>query len=269
MDDVRGRTAFVTGAGQGIGLGIAKALRRAGAKVAMVDLDEQRLEAAAELDQGDDVATFVLDVRDRVAFGRVADAVEERLGPVSLLFNNAGVAGAVPAREMTYEHWDWVLGVNVHGVVNGVQTFVPRMIERGLGGYLVNTASGAGLVGYVTNFLYVTSKFAVVGLSEALQPELAQHGIGVSVLCPGPVATNIVENTDRLKPASVASLDEHARSMVHQMLQAGTSPDAVGEMVLAAMAAGRLYIHTDNVMEAPIKHRTQLLLDALPSALQA
>jgi short-subunit dehydrogenase len=139
------------------------------------------------------------------------------------------------------------------------------MIERGTGGYLVNTASGAGLVGIGGHFLYATSKFAVVGLSESLYLPLAAHGIGVSVLCPGPVATNIIANSEHREPRPREGALDGARTT----LEAGMPPDAVGQMVLDAMAEGRLYIHTDDVMEHPIKVRTKLLLDALPSVLGA
>src|SRR5688500_2483280 len=129
---------------------------------------------------------------------------------------------------MTYEDWDWVLGVNVGGVVNGVQTFLPRMIERGSGGYLVDTASGAGLVGIGGNFPYATSKFAVVGLSESLYLPLAAHGIGVSVLCPGPVATNIIANSELREPRPRAGALDGARTF----LENGVPPGTVGQMVL-------------------------------------
>jgi NAD(P)-dependent dehydrogenase (short-subunit alcohol dehydrogenase family) len=274
VEQFDGRVAFVTGGAQGIGLGIARALSAAGAKVAIADVDSAGLAAAEqELSGRTDAMAVTLDVRDRDAYARVADAVESRLGPVTLLFNNAGVAGGVAVAQMSYQSWDWVMGINVQGVYNGVQTFVPRMIERGRGGYVVNTASGAGLVATASGFLYTTSKFAVVGLSEALNLELAHHGIGVSVLCPGPVATKIFRNTAALnpdRPAAPPSPDLARRlAAVEAFLAAGTPPDAVGEMVLAAMRAGRLHIYTDDMMEPLIRRRTEQLLAALPRVLQA
>ena len=270
VDDITGQVAFVTGGAQGIGLGIARALAAAGAKVAIADVNEEALRAAErELGGTTDVVAVTLDVRDRDAYAGVADRVEADLGPVSLLCNNAGVAGSTSVSRMSYQSWDWVIGVNLHGVYNGIQTFVPRMIERDDGGYVVNTASGAGLVGGNSGFLYATSKFGVVGLSEALHVELQRHRIGVSVLCPGPVATDIITNTADLRPTddvpSAAVTEALARSS--KWLAAGTPPDDVGVMVLDAMRAGRLYIHTDDVMAGLIEQRTRLLLDALPSAL--
>ena len=196
MERIDGKTAFITGGARGIGLGIARAFAHEGAKLALVDIDEAALNAArTELSGHTSVETFVLDVRDREAYARVADETEARLGPVSILCNNAGVAGGAGVTHMTYAQWDWVLGINLNGVINGIQTFVPRMIERKIPAHVVNTASAAGLVGERSNLLYSTSKFAVVGLSEALRPELDRFGIGVSVLCPGPVNTSIIPNT--------------------------------------------------------------------------
>jgi NAD(P)-dependent dehydrogenase (short-subunit alcohol dehydrogenase family) len=266
MKDLTGKTAFITGGAQGIGLGIARALAREGTRLALVDVDADALRAAhAELSELTDVETVELDVRDRARYTAAADQVEQRLGPVSLLFNNAGVAGGVAAAEMTYEMWDWVLGVNVNGVVNGIQTFVPRMIDRGGDAHIVNTASGAGLVGFGSGFLYATSKFAVVGMSEALRMELPRHGIGVSVLCPGPVATGIIDNTANLRPDGEAQpSSESAIAKSKRFLEHGTPADVVGEMVLAAIRADQLYIHTDGLSEEPIKRRTKALLDAIP-----
>lgn len=268
MDSLAGRTAFITGGAQGIGLGIARALAREGVRVALADINEVAIAGAREeLAEVTETAVFALDVRERDRYAEVADKAEAQLGPVSLLFNNAGIIGSVSPAQMTYEMWDWVLGINLNGVVNGLQTFIPRIIERGSGGYVVNTASVAGLVAGGSGFLYTTSKYAVVGMSESLHLELAHHNIGVSVLCPGPVATHIVDNTAQLRPAGsrppsarvAAKLDAGRASLKH-----GTSPDAVGDMVVAAIKANQLYIYTDTVMGPAIKWRTQVLLDALP-----
>lgn len=274
MTDVKGRTAFITGGANGIGLGIARAFARAGAKLALADRDVAALERArAELREVTPVETVELDVRDRDAYARAADTVERKLGPVSLLFNNAGVAGGAPARELTYELWDWAIGINLHGVIHGIQTFLPRMAARGAGGHIVNTASGAGLAATTAGVLYSTAKFAVVGMSETLQLELAGIGIGVSVLCPGPVATDIVARTAVTQPASSEPLSDEERArraatldMATRMLQQGVSPDRVGEMVLEAVLANRLYIHTDRIMAPLIEARAKALLDALPPA---
>jgi NAD(P)-dependent dehydrogenase (short-subunit alcohol dehydrogenase family) len=273
MTDIKGRTAFITGGANGIGLGIARSFARAGAKLALVDVDAAALaRAKAELRDIIPVETFQLDVRDRDAYAATAEAAERALGPVSLLFNNAGVAGGAPAWKLTYELWDWMIGINLNGVINGVQTFLRKMVERGQGGHIVNTASGAGLAATSSGVLYTTAKFAVVGMSETLNAELASTGIGVSVLCPGPVATDIVQRSADSAPTSGLSLSEEEQrrgrerlALASQMLQQGTGIDAVGEMVLKAVQENRLYIHTDRVMEQAIKVRAAALLDAMPS----
>lgn len=264
MTEVAGRTAFITGGANGIGLGIARAFAGAGAKVALVDLDAEALHRAeAELRGTTEVDVHVLDVRNRESYARVADAVEAKLGPVSLLFNNAGVAGHAPATKITYDLWDWSTGINLGGVINGVQTFLPRMAERGGGGHIVNTASGAGLVAMGSGVLYHTSKFAVVGMSEALRGELARIDIGVSVLCPGPVATDILARTRAAQPREDGAIDTLGR--MTNALANGVPPDAVGHMVLDAVRANRLYIYTDRIMKGPIEARTAALLEAIPA----
>ncbi|MFZ0245442.1 MAG: SDR family NAD(P)-dependent oxidoreductase [Candidatus Binatus sp.] len=272
MDRVDGKTAFITGGARGIGLGIARAFARSGAKLALADLDQASLVTAkSELSDLTTVETFKLDVRDRSAYARVADETESRLGPVSILCNNAGVAGDQHVTRLTYEYWDWVIGINLHGVINGIQTFLPRMLNRGGGGHIVNTASGAGLAATSSGLLYTTSKFAVVGLSESLRNALEPFKIGVSVLCPGPVNTKIISNSRETQPptqvtAEEAKVFETIITQVNAVLAAGVDPDEVGEMVLAAVKANRLYIHTDRIMAGLIEARTRMLLDAMPPA---
>jgi NAD(P)-dependent dehydrogenase (short-subunit alcohol dehydrogenase family) len=272
MTNITNRIAFITGGGNGIGLGIARSLARAGAKLALVDLDADALERAkAELSAVTEVFTAVLDVRDRSAYERVADEAEAKLGPVSILVNNAGVAGGAPAARLTYELWDWGMGINLDGVINGVQTFLPRIVERGAGGHIVNTASGAGLYTGAGNVLYSTAKFAVVGMSEALGAELEHQGIGVTVLCPGPVATDIIARTRAAQPKVTKSMSAEQRSAAfarneeaRKALANGVRPDAVGDMVLAAIRENRLYVHTDRTSAGPIAARSKALLDAMP-----
>ncbi|MFI6044288.1 SDR family oxidoreductase [Nocardia sp. NPDC051321] len=274
MDDLNGRTAFITGGARGIGLGIARACARAGTTLALVDIDEEALaHAKTELSGLTRTETYVLDVRDRQAYTRIADRVESELGTVSLLFNNAGVYDGISPAKMNYALWDWMMGVNVGGVYNGLQTFIPRMIEQDGDCYIVNTASAAGLATVGTGFLYHASKYAVVGLSESLRAELARFGIGVSVLCPGPVATDIVHNTQRLRPEHAPTHSQGGAAVLeraHESLNSlGISIDAVGQMVLDAIRENRLYIHTDEAVAAAVKARTEALLSALPSVLDA
>lgn len=255
--------ALVTGGAQGIGLGIARALTAEGARVAILDVEpEPMAQAAAELS----CATYELDVRDRDRWREVVDDIEATLGPVGILCNNAGVGGGASVTAMTYELWDWVMGVNVGGVINGIQTVVPRMVERGRG-HVVNTASGAGLVPGGGGFMYGTSKYAVVGLSENMRPDLAKRGVGMSVLCPGPVATDIITRSETGRPDRRPLGDEQRAQLQRTadwLKRKGTPPDAVGWMVVNGIKANALYIHTDRVVEEGIQKRTRRILDSLP-----
>jgi NAD(P)-dependent dehydrogenase (short-subunit alcohol dehydrogenase family) len=255
--DIATATVFITGGAQGIGLGIARAFAGAGAKLALVDIDTERLEnTRKELAERTDVATFPLDVRDRTAFGQVADAVEEQLGPVTVVVNNAGVGTTEPFRELDFDKWDYVLGVNLNGAVNGVQTFLPRLLERGGPGHIVNVASGAGLISS-QRVTYVTSKFAVVGMSESLAqvPDLSERGIGVTVVCPGFVNTDVIANS---------AGGEAKEEFVHLFREFGLSIDVVGEQVLQGVREDRLYVLTDRITEQRLTARTQHLLGSLP-----
>ncbi|PRY39816.1 SDR family oxidoreductase [Umezawaea tangerina] len=264
MREWDGAVAFITGGAQGIGLGIARALGKRGVRLAVVDIDEEALgRCGDELGEVGEVEVYRLDVRDRAAFASVADEVEGRFGGVDLLFNNAGVVPYSAVSELGYEKWDLALGINVVGVVNGIQTFLPRMIGRGRGGYVVNTASGAGLVADA-NVLYVTTKFAVVGLSESLRLALEGHGIDVSVLCPGPVDTGIVRNTRALDESAFTGLSDSAVQGVEAFLKSGVSIDEVGEMVVAGMEARSAWIHTDAVVRTHVEQRMTAILDSIP-----
>ena len=265
MQEIAGRTVLVTGGAQGIGLGIAHAFAGAGARIALVDVDTAELaEAARGLAAVTDVVTHVLDVQDRDGFARVADAVEAELGPIAVLCNNAGIAGIGMAASLTYERWDQVLGINLGGVVNGVQTILPRLLARGGPGHIVNVASGAGLVA-TTSVLYATSKFAVVGLSESLRqdPELQQRRIGVTVVCPSFVRTRIVENSLRAAGLDRTS-DPRLEAGDAALQQYGLPAEVVGQQVLEAVRQERPYVLTDRMMGGLIEERTRAILAALP-----
>ena len=266
MNDLRGKVAFITGGAQGIGLGMARALKQEGAVLVLVDIDDAAL-AAARDELGAHV--FNLDVRDREAYASVVDEVEATVGPIAILCNNAGVGGGASVTQMTYEMWDWVLGVNCGGVVNGIQTIVPRMVERGEG-HVVNTASGAGLVSTDgTGFMYNMSKYAVVGLSECIRHDLDKRGVGVSVLCPGPVATDIFEHTEAGRPDKRELTNKQRESFERTsswLKSKGTPPDAVGHMVVDAILANALYIHTDRAVEHAVLKRAERIVAAMPEA---
>jgi NAD(P)-dependent dehydrogenase (short-subunit alcohol dehydrogenase family) len=274
--EIADRTLFVTGGARGIGLGTAKAFARQGARVVITDIDENALEEARrQLGQIGPARAYMLDVRDRAAFASTVEEAERELGEIDILFNNAGVAGGAHVKRMTYEYWDWVMGINTGGVINGIQTVVPGMLRRGRG-YVINTASGAGLVAVKSSLMYSTSKSAVVGLSEALAMDLEPYGIGVSVLCPGFVATDILRSTRQTRPVSTASPAENTaeEKAVHETdvmqkadrLSKGVSPDHVGELVLKGVLKGQTHIFTDTILRRLILERNERILEALEVA---
>ena len=246
MREVEGKTAFITGGGSGVGLGMSKAFIAAGMRVAIVDIREDHLEAAtAEL--GDRAYPIRLDVTDREAFARAADEAERVLGNVHVLCNNAGINLFNDITEATYQDWDWVLGVNLGGVVNGVVTFVPRIKAHGEGGHVVNTASMAAFVAGPGAGIYTTAKFAVHGLSDALRWSLLPHGIGVSMVCPGLVKSKIYES-DLVRPAElstdVAPADPEFMRILPGLHEAGMDPDDIGQKVLRAIRRNDFYVFT-------------------------
>lgn len=247
MTELAGRTAFVTGGANGIGLGLASALLDEGCNVAIADIRPESIEQAVSTLGSDHVIGIELDVRSREGMAAAADEAEAALGPVSLLFNNAGVNLFQTIEMSSYDDWDWVLGVNLHGAINGVVTFVPRMVERGEGGHVINTASMAAFLASPVPGIYNCSKFAVRGLSESLCYSLAAHGIGVSLLCPGLVNSSIYAS-DQVRPAELRSqITETDHAFVDQLArvhQAGMTPVEVATKVIDAIRANRFYIFT-------------------------
>jgi NAD(P)-dependent dehydrogenase (short-subunit alcohol dehydrogenase family) len=246
MQDVEGKVAFITGGGSGVGLGMAKTFVGAGMKVAIADIREDHLEAAtAEL--GGDALAIRLDVTDRKAFARAADETERALGNVHIVCNNAGINLFNDISEATYQDWDWVLGVNLGGVVNGVVTFVPRIKARGEGGHVVNTASMAAFIAGPGAGIYTTAKFAVHGLSDALRWSLLPHGIGVSMVCPGLVKSKIYES-DLIRPAELSTdvtpADAEFMRILPDLHEAGMDPQEIGEKVLRAIRRNDFYVFT-------------------------
>jgi NAD(P)-dependent dehydrogenase (short-subunit alcohol dehydrogenase family) len=246
MRDVEGKVAFITGGGSGVGLGIATAFLGAGMRVAIADIREDHLEAAtAKL--GGDVLAIRLDVTDRKAFARAADETERALGNVHIVCNNAGINLFNDISEATYQDWDWVIGVNLGGVVNGVVTFVPRIKAHGEGGHVVNTASMAAFIAGPGAGIYTTTKFAVHGLSDALRWSLLPHGIGVSMVCPGLVKSKIYES-DLIRPAELSTdvtpADAEFMRILPDLHEAGMDPEEIGEKVLRAIRRNDFYVFT-------------------------
>ncbi|MAF49637.1 MAG: SDR family NAD(P)-dependent oxidoreductase [Rhodospirillales bacterium] len=266
MDDLTGKCAFVTGGASGIGFGMAEALAGAGMKVVIADIEANALEqAAAKLkSSGAAVHAIQLDVTDRAAMESAAADAEEAFGAVDVVCNNAGVCWRGFMTDASYDDWDWVLGVNLGGVVNGIRTFVPRLIARGEGGHVVNTASMAGLMASPGNSVYCTSKFAVVGLSEGLRKELAPKGIGVTVLCPAAVNTNI-NRAERNRPAELgdtsAAMDAEALHLLDRSFLGGTDPRDLGAMVEDAIRRDLPYVIPHQEYKGAFRGKVDGILD--------
>jgi len=265
MKDVAGRTAFVTGAGSGIGLGIATALSQAGVKVMLCDIEEEALAKAVEglkTRTNADVEGVRADVSLKQELQAAADATVARYGKIHILVNNAGVGGGGSYGEWTDAGWNWTLGVNLMSVVWGIEIFGPLIEAHGEGGQIVSTASVAGLISG-GNPIYAVSKYGVVALSEGLRTVLAPRGIGVSVLCPGVIRTQIM-NSRRNVPQRFAGAvgtppAEGPRAELVKAFQErinnGIDPLYVGELVREGIENDWPYIFTDTEFEPVIDNR--------------
>jgi NAD(P)-dependent dehydrogenase (short-subunit alcohol dehydrogenase family) len=236
--DLSGKVAVVTGAARGIGRATALRLAQAGAKVAGCDVDATELEAtlarcrAAGAPQ---VLGDAVDVSDAGAMQRFAERVERELGPSYCLVNNAGVGVAARFFDTEPEDWDWLLRVNLWGVIHGVRAFAPLMRQRGQG-RIVNVASASGYCNLPDLAAYGTTKYAVLGLSEALRAELLPFGVKVSVVCPGVVATSIVEGA-RIRGVADVEAERIALSDLYR--RRGHAPEIVAEAIAGAVKSGK------------------------------
>jgi NAD(P)-dependent dehydrogenase (short-subunit alcohol dehydrogenase family) len=271
IESLDGRVAVVTGGASGIGRGIAAELAGRGVSVAIADLHEGRIEeTTAELqDLGAAVIGMRCDVSRDEDVTRFRDAVLEHFGQVDLLCNNAGVSVLGPPWSVELADWEWILQINVLGLVRGVRAFVPAMVERG-SGHVVNTASIAGTWAYTWDCApYITSKFAAYGYSEVLARSLRPLGVGVSVLCPGLVLTNIGENV------RVSGVPEDRASewgYFPEEMMVPVTPAEVGSLVADAVQAGTFAIFTHasdaerfRTWRADIEGELTSVIDASPS----
>lgn len=245
MIDFKGRVAFVTGGANGVGIGIVRALLAEGAKVCIADIRQDAIDAALASLDNREVMGVQVNVADRAAMADARAKVEAEFGVVTLLFNNAGINLFQTIEESSFSDWDWVMGVNLHGPINGVMTFVQPMIDHGQGGYIVNTASMAGWLASGSPGIYNTTKFAVRGLSESLRCSLAPKGIGVSCVCPGLVKSYIYASDD-VRPADLMAdakpvNHEHVERLAG-MHQVGMEPDVIGARIIAGMKENQMYI---------------------------
>ena len=271
MKDLKGKTAYVSGAASGIGFGITTALVKAGVNVAMVDIRADALaEARARLHNlGGETEAFVSDVSDAKILAATADQIERRFGPLHILCNNAGVAMlGKPLDEISLSDWNWVIDVNIKGVVNGIATFIPRMKAHGEPGHIVNTASIGGLQ-VNPNFLtgaYSMTKYAVVAMSEALENELAGSNLGVSVLCPAAVDTGI-HLSARARPERLGgAFERKADHFMGDLIKDGLRPEQVGARVVQAIKDDEFYILTHSSPREWVEKRFTRIMRAFDRA---
>ena len=268
MKSLEGKTAFVTGAASGIGLGIATALAQAGVKVMLCDIEKAALDkAVADLRATNaDVEGVLADVSLKDNLQRAADETIARFGKVHILVNNAGVGGGGDYGTWNDAGWNWVLGVNLLSVVWGIEIFGPLIEKHGEGGQIVSTASIAGMVA-LTNPSYDVTKFGVVALSEDLRPKLAARGIGVSVLCPGVIRTNIVSSgrnipdrfAGQIQTVPTEGPGTEMLKAVTEAIAKGIDPLYVGELVREAIEGDWPHIFTDLQFEPFIDARFAMI----------
>jgi NAD(P)-dependent dehydrogenase (short-subunit alcohol dehydrogenase family) len=273
MKDVAGKVAFITGGASGIGLGMAKVFLRNGMKVMVADLCDEHLEdAKRELSAAGAPCRFMkVDVSDRKDMARAAEETVEAFGRVHILCNNAGVSTNAPMEEASYEDWDWVLGVNLGGVINGIVSFLPKIRAHGEGGHVVNTSSMAGIIPLTSQGgIYCASKFAVRGLSDSLRLALGRHDIGVSVLCPGLTKSRLM-SSEKLRPKHLASKAKFETTSQHGISpsNAGMDPVEVGERVLLGIKRNEAYILPHGEFLDEVRGLFDEILAAFPRDQQA
>ncbi len=254
-----GKVAVVTGGASGIGRALALALAREGARLVVADRDDAGMAevVAAIRARGGDALEVPTDVSDFGQVTALADRAFGTFGKVHVLCNNAGVALWGGLEAATHRDWQWVLGVNLWGVIHGVEAFVPRMITQREPGHILNTASMAGLIATQGLGVYNTSKYAVVGLSETLAKDLRAYGIGVSILCPMGVDTRI-RASERNRPSELRNQAPSAAEPV-ELMGRTLAPDVVAEMALTAIRTNRLYVITHEEGLEPLRRRFQRL----------
>ncbi len=275
MQDLKGKTLFITGGASGIGFGITQVLVDAGMNAMIGDIRQDHIDEALDFfekkQQGARVAAVKVDVTDRDAMKAAADETEKKFGKVHVVINNAGIDPSGPLKQASYGDWDFAMGVNLGGVINGVQTFLPRILKHKEGGHIVSTASLAGLVTMPAQMaMYATAKAAVIAFMESIRGELAADNIGVSVLCPGPIKSRIHES-GRNRPEKFGAASEAFKASADQLAQRQVSdlwmePTEVGEMVKRAILNNELYIITHGEWKDAVKARMEGIMAAMPKS---
>ncbi len=256
---LRGKNCLLTGAASGIGRSLAFCMAREGVNLFLVDLDTANLEKVKEqlAPSGVKVFTGKWDVANYEDVKRFADQAYAQLGEIDILINNAGISGGGFVESLELEDWKHVLDVNLWSIIYAVKVFLPRMLARGAG-YIINTGSGAGIVGLPNHIAYVTSKFAVVGLSEALYSELNHRGIDISVICPTFVKSNIIDRSVIKVPANLLQnqndqenkpkLEEFRKVFWEIYMRGGLTPDQVAERYIKGIKKRKLYIFDKKIL---------------------
>ena len=273
MKEVKDKVAFITGGASGMGFGMVRAFLEAGMKVVIADIRGDHIERSLTQlqDKKDALHGIELDVTDRQAMAAAADETEQVFGKVHLLCNNAGLGVVGNIKDSTYDDWDWLMSVNLGGVINGVQTFLPRIRQHGEGGHIMATSSMSGIFSTGTAGIYTTAKYAVCGMMESLRAELRDENIGVSVMCPGAVNTNIFETWD-LRPEEYSDTGYKIPEAVKQemfermkhVLSLGMDPLEVGRKTLRGIQRNDLFILTHPEFEQGIRDRFEAILASLP-----
>ncbi len=271
LDNLSGKTAFVTGGAGGLGLAMVEAFLESGMKVMFADIEQDAVQATLKrLSSYDNrLAGMVLDVAEPDALRRAADETFAKFGKVHLICNNAGVSRGGPVDKISEADWQWVIDVNLMGTVRGIQAFLPHMKEHGEGGHIVNTSSMSGLTPKALAGPYAATKFGIVGISEVLAAELAGTNVGVSVLCPGNFRTRMPES-GRNRPQRYgggfstaedkANAERHARYL--EMARLGVDPKEVAPLVIQAIRDNKLYIFTHPERREDVEARYRQIMDA-------
>lgn len=276
MQDVENKVAFITGGSSGIGLGIARAFIEAGMRVVLTYRKPAHRDEAMNYfkDAQDRVHCISVDVTDRPGMERAADETVDVFGKVHVLVNNAGVVIAETLSRTNYKDWDWLMNVNLNGVFNGIQAFLPHIRNHGDGGQIVTTSSMMGLLVATGGGLgaYAASKFAVVGLMEALRAELAGTNIGASVICPGMVRSNIWASSRGAHPLSSADTKSEVEAIERKNKQQNDpefamDPLEVGRLVLHGVRNNDLYILTHPEYRHYLRERSEALEVSIPADL--
>ncbi len=269
MKNFAGKTAFITGGAGGIGFAMARAFGRRGMKIAIADVEADTCAKAVETLRAKGITAIGMacDVADRDQYAKAAERTFAEFGKVHVLCNNAGVSRAGSIETIASSDWDWVIGVNLKGLVHGLQLFLPQMKAHGEDGHIVNTASVNGVVGSALAGPYSATKFAVVGISEVLAAELKDTPIGVSVLCPSWVKTRMLDN-GRNRPARYggpiriatdgANAERNARYA--RALETGLDPAHVAQLVLGAIETRRLFVFTHADTSAAVDTCHELMM---------